>query len=1011
MKLSTLFLLLGLLNVHAKGVSQHVTFSGEKVKLTDIFRVIKQQTGLFVISEKTLLKNARPVTVNAVNEPLESFMSAILEGQNLSFTIEKNTIVLSPVSFNAAMNKAVVEALLEQRADPVTGKVTGADGKALQGVGIKVKGANGGVASDADGRFSIRANPGQVLVFSFVGMVTQEVKITDAGIPLQVSMQVNPEKLEDFVVTGYSNVRKESFTGNAIKVTREDILKVANRNVIDVLQVFDPSFRLERNNLMGSDPNTLPNFYVRGRSGIGVKELDNGDISQAALKNNPNLPVFIMDGYEVTAERVYDYDPMRIRSITILKDAAATAIYGSRAANGVVVIETIPPTPGKLRINYNLVSSITAPDLSDYNLMNASEKLEAEVLAGFYNSPVPATAQQLMIEYLKKKNQIQRGVNTDWIAQPVTNEFNQKHTLTLEGGTNEIRFGLLLKYDKQNGVMKQSNRARYGAGFTIDYRLKNFQFRNDVSFDKVEGTNSPYGSFSDYTWKAPYDEMQDRTGAWVKNTNGWHGGGTTQLNLVNPLYEVNNTLNSSTSGYHTLIDNLSVNWRILPHLQIKGQLAVTKTDNNTRDFIDPASGKYLINVYTDYTTVGELTLTGRDELKLNTNLFANYMNAIGKHNMNFSAGINTSENKNSGTSFYYTGFPSGSQSSPNFASKVAQKPAYSDLHNRLFGAFLALNYSFNDIYLFDLSSRLDGSSEFGSEKKYAPFWSLGTGVNLHKYAFLKDNPVISRARVTGSFGQLGKTNFQPYAAKDNYVISQGWYRTGAGASLKYMGNTGLSWEKTNTYDLILDMGFMKDRLNLTVNWYNKVTKDLVNDVDLPLSSGFTVYKDNIGKIQNKGLEIYLRSDLIHTKNTLIAVYANFATNKNTLVDISQSLKKYNNLVDQQYADYSVGSNGSRTEAQYKDRYSTAHTKYIEGGSLTSIFGMQSMGINPMDGKEIFVKRDGTITYDWNASDQVIIGDATPKGQGAFGVNASYKGFTRSLPACTSMVHRNITIRC
>src|SRR5690606_12654329 len=216
------------------------------------------------------------------------------------------------------------------------------------------------------------------------------------------------------------------------------------------LQVFDPSLRMEVNNIMGSDPNTLPEFYIRGRSGIGVKELDNIDISEAALTNNPNLPVFIMDGYETTVEKVYDFDPMRIKSVTILKDAAATAIYGSRAANGVIVIETIPPQPGKLRVNYNAVTSLTAPDISDYNLMDAAEKLETERLAGFFDVPPKSTGGSAALrEYIEKQNQIARGVNTDWLALPLQNEFNQKHTLAIEGGGEELRFGAALRYDNQ----------------------------------------------------------------------------------------------------------------------------------------------------------------------------------------------------------------------------------------------------------------------------------------------------------------------------------------------------------------------------------------------------------------------------------------------------------------------------------------------------------------------------------------------------------------------------------
>jgi len=806
-------------------------------------------------------------------------------------------------------------------------------------------------------------------------------------------MKVSVVKMEDFVVTGYSNVRKESFTGNATKIDREQIMKVGNRNVLEILQVFDPAYRLEKNNLAGSDPNKVPDFYIRGRSGIGVKELDNTAISKAALTNNPNLPIFIMDGYEVPASKVYDYDPNRIKTITILKDAAATAVYGSRAANGVIVIETIAPAAGRLAVTYNYLSTLTTPDLSDYNLMNASEKLEAEVLAGVYTFPVTNGSQPYLVtdEYIRKKANVDKGVNTDWIAQPVTNEFNQRHTLYVEGGSDQVRYGFLGRYDKQNGVMKGSGRERVGSGITLDYRGKKFQLRDDITFDVVRTTNSPYGNFADYTWKNPYDAIYDANGKPVKNTTSWHTLGVPPAYLVNPLYEALMTKNFSTGGYQMLTNNLSVNWSVAPHLNLRGQLSLSKTDNNTKDFIDPASGRYTITASTDYSDIGSLGLTNSTTINVATNLFANYVNSINGHNINFSFGLNTVESKQDGSAMTYSGFPSGTQNSPSFASKIVGKPSYSDNHTRLFGSFLALNYSYRDIYLFDLSGRVDGSSQFGTERKYAPFWSVGTGINLHKYDFLKNNQVISRARITANMGQLGKTNFQPYAAMDTYVRSTDWYRTGVGANLMAMGNTSLNWETTNTYDLIFDMGFLKDRIFLNVDLYNKITKDLVNDVDLPLSSGFTSYKDNIGKIRNRGVDITLRGDVFRSKNLLVALFANYNHNTNVMLDIAQSLKRYNDLVNAQYNGYLGASLVNTPDKQAQ--YYTPHVKYVQGGSVTSVFGMKSLGINPMDGKEIFVRPDGTITYDWNASDQQIIGDPTPKGQGSFGVNASYKGFS------------------
>lgn len=988
------FLILAIMQVSAEVAhAQSISLNKTNAPLYEIIDEIRNQTGYDFIINMDLLKQAGSTTISVKNASLKDVLTKCLIDRPLTFEIKENKTVIIKAREPGILDQ--VKTYLSgtkslQQQTVIKGVVTDSVFKPMPGVSVSVRGKKITQITSSSGAFEFSIPEKEaIVVFSFVGMETREVKISGTSVQLRVVMKPQQVKLSDVVITGYSNVRKESFTGNSIKVNQEQILKVGNRNVIEVLQVFDPSFRLEVDNLRGSDPNNLPEFYVRGRSGIGQKALDNPDISQAALVNNPNLPVFIMDGYEVTADRVYDYDPMRIKSITILKDAAATAVYGSRAANGVIVIETIPPQPGKLQIGYNLVSSITAPDLSDYNLMNASEKLEAERLAGYYDKTDNVTTTYSRFnEYMTKLNQIAKGVNTDWIAQPVTNELNQKHTINIDGGTNELRFGFFMKYDNQNGVMKESRRDRKGVGLILDYRLNKLQIRNDVTFDVVKLKNSPYGSFSDYTWKSPYDEIYDRNGEVIQNNNNWHSG--IDLPVFNPLYEVFKTNNFSKGGYENITDNLSLNYFILPKLQLKGQLSVSRTQNHSNDFIDPASATFLVSGTTDYSTVGSLKIDASELIKVNTNLFANYVNSVNGHNMNFSVGLNTRESTQTGNSQLYTGFPSGSQNSPSFASKIVTRPSFYDNHTRLLGAFTALNYSYKDIYLLDVSSRIDGSSEFGTEKKYAPFWSLGTGINFHKYGFWKTNPFVSRLKLTGSVGQLGKTNFPGYAAKDTYEQIAGWYSTGPGASLIYMGNTALSWEKTNTTDLILDVGLFNDRVNFNANWYNKVTKDLVNDVDLPLSSGFGTYKDNIGKIRNRGIELYLRADLVRKKDVLFAVYGNFASNKNVLLDVSQSLQRYNELVNARYAGYTSVTGAS---SLYKERYSTPLTKYLEGSSVTAIYGMKSLGINPMDGREIYQKSDGTITYDWNAADQVLIGDPAPKGQGAFGFNLNYKRFS------------------
>ncbi|MCR9013368.1 SusC/RagA family TonB-linked outer membrane protein [Gabonibacter chumensis] len=947
--------------------------------LVNVIKDLKSKTGYEFLYNLELVNKAPRITVKADNKPFKQVLELCLEKTDFTYQFVDSTVVIKVKEKN--------KTLIERK---ITGIVMDEAGIPLPGTTIVIKGTRVGIAADTEGKFELKLPDVKelVLVVSFLGYETREVKITDQK-EIKVTLNEKKENLQDVVVTGYSNVKKSSFTGASTRVEKEDILKVSPTNVIDVLQVYDPSLRIVRNNEMGSDPNTLPEFYVRGRSGIGVKELDKGDVSRTSLENNPNNPVFILDGYEVKIEKIYDLDPNRIQSINILKDAAATAIYGSRAANGVIVIESVAPKPGELQVSYTFTGAITTPDLSDYNLMNAREKLETEVLAGLFEGKDDKEQAEKNAEYHAKLNNIIKGVDTYWLSLPLTTQFNHKHSLYVEGGTNEIRYGISLRYNGQNGVMKKSYRNTYGGDFYLDYRFKKIQIRNMVTYDKMSSRESPYGSFSDYTKKNPYDYYKNEDGSYMQTTQSWNSSiGTFQR--LNPMYEAH-LHNYDKSNYNELTDNLNINWYVMDQLLVKGQLSLSQYYGEHEKFTDPLSSTYMSYSSSDYGKRGDLYIDDTKTTKMDGNVLISYNNVIGKHNMNFSAGVNFIETKTKSGSEHYRGFPSGQLHSVNYAAEEANKKMISESHTRLFGAFISLNYTYDDIYLFDLSGRLDGSSEFGNDNRTAPFWSGGFGINFHNYDFLKGNSIFSQLKLRATYGQTGKVNFAPYAAKHTYkTINDKWYSTGFGVYMKYMGNEKLGWETTNTLNIGADIGLLNDRIKLVGSWYNKKTVDMVNSITIPASSGFTTYTDNMGEVQNRGIELDLKGDIINERDIYLSAFVNLAHNKNKILKISNSLKEYNDRVDEYFDEYNKNANTAKDT-----KYAKPFMKYTEGGSLTSIWGMKSLGINPADGNEILVNRDGSVTYDWNSSEQVIIGDSEPDVQGAFGINARYKGFTLS----------------
>ena len=956
-----------------------VTLNLRNVSVETALDAVKKQTGVNMLYNSQMFKGVSPVSVNAKNERWEVALKLILNPQGFDYVVKDGIVVIRKMQ-------------TEKRENRIRGMVVDANREPIPGASIIVKGTRTGTSTNIEGEFTLDVKNDKVtLEVSFIGMKKQTLQV-DASRKkmLEITLVDDVKTLDDVVVTGYSNVRKTSFTGSSTQISGDDLRKVSQTNVIGALQTFDPSFRLVSNAQFGSDPNALPEMYIRGRSGFGVKELDKDQLSKSNLENNPNLPTFIMDGFEVSIEKIYDLDPTRIESMTILKDAAATAIYGSRAANGVVVITTVAPKPGEVRVSYNFTGTLEMPDLRDYNLANASEKLEIERRAGLYdkgNNGNNTTADGLN-KYYEKYALIQSGIDTDWLSLPLRNAFDHKHSLYIEGGTPNLRYGVDASYNGGNGVMKGSGRDRYSIGFSLDYRVKKLQVKNTVSFGHTKSKESPYGAFSDYTSLLPY-ETPYKNGTLVKQLY-YSRKGSNSVN--NPLYEATLS-NYEWSAYDEIIDNLSVNWYLNDYLTVKGQFSVTKQYTSSERFYDPLSSKVSVYGTTDTKLQGDLFTGEGSSLSWNSNAFLYYTRSFGNHNFNFSGGWEASAYNTENTSAQYRGFPSGQFNSLNYASEIYKKPTLTENTTRRVSILATLNYTWNDIYLADASVRFDGSSEFGANQKWAPFFSGGLGVNIHNYDFLKGNEKINKLKVRASYGRTGKVNFPAYAATTMYeTLFDEWYITGYGAVLKALGNKDLSWEKTDKFNFGIETQFFNQRLTVDLDYYYEKTIDLINDVTLSQTSGFSTYKNNMGEVKNKGFEMQIRADIYRDRNWSVALWGNMAHNKNKILKISDSQKAYNERVAEFYKkelQYQAIYNTSLKDANY----AVPISQYAEGESLTSIWAVRSLGIDPTTGKELFLNRDGSITDTWDVSQEVVVGNTEPKLNGSIGLNATYKNWS------------------
>ena len=850
----------------------------------------------------------------------------------------------------------------------------------MVGVTIRLDGHSTGVITDINGCYVLTLpEKGGLVIYSYIGFETRKIKVTSRQ-KVDVQMVEATESIQEVIVTGYNSIQKESFTGNTTKIEKEDLLKVNPNNLISAIQTFDPSFRIQENLAAGSDPNSLPQFVLRGQTGIGETTLgqtSTSSISREVLSGNSNLPIFILDGFEVDVEKIYDLDMNSIHSINILKDAAATAMYGSRAANGVIVIERRAPEAGKFRVQYSGVLSAELPDLSSYNLVNAREKLETERLAGLYDSNTPEIAPYTN-GYYQRLNNVLTGVDTYWLSQGLRTALNHKHSVFIDGGENDVRWGVELGFRGTEGVMKHSSRKNANAAFYVDYRIGGLQIKNKVTYTYNKSTDVPFNSFSDYSHLLPYMRLYDENGDYVRRLEKFDGASGTQ---VNPLYEINFYNSFDHSGYDEVTDDLSLNWRITDGLRLRGQFSVLMRNSTGDLYKDPASASYSASTG---NINGEKTESTQKRTVIDGSLSLMYNNTFKGHNLNICLSSNMRQTQSTASETRYRGFPGGDLVSSNYAAEVYGKPSSSDNTTRLVGALLTSNYTYNNIYLADLTGRIDGSSEFGSDKRWSMFWSTGAGINIHNYDFMKSNELFSMLKFRVSYGLTGKTNFSLYSAKDMYQLqTDSWYPTGYGVFLYQMGNPNLKWERKYTLDYGVEIGLWHDKIYLKASAYDERTIDLITDYTIPSSTGFTSYKENMGKVKNTGVELELRARLYSDRNWLFQLYGSFARNKNTIIEISQAMRDYNKRVEELFSGYNP-------ESSSDSKYAKTYLKYYEGASLTSIYGMKSLGISPTNGKEIYLRRNGDVTDVWSADEWTIIGDTAPKGQGSFGYTLSYK---------------------
>ena len=522
---------------------ERISVSFRNASLAEVLQRIKQQTGYYILYNSDAVRGIGGISFSKADAPVREVLDEALRGTRLEYSIDDDTIVIRGRSGggNASAPQKAPDKV-------VSGRVTDTAGAPLVGVNILIQGTATGVVSGSDGGFSIRMPEGRDnLIFSYIGYVSQTLPSAQTRL---VRLVQDEQEIENVVVTGIFTRKKESYTGSATTITSGQLARVSNRNVFESLKNIEPSLYIMDNTLMGSDPNTLPDMQLRGittfpseSTGVNIK---------GNYQNRPNQPLFILDGFETTAEKVMDMDMTRIESITILKDAAAKALYGSKAANGVIVIETKRLAGNQELVTYTGSIEVSMPDLTSYNLCNAWEKLEAERIEGVYTSANPQTQVDLTKRYNALKAQVLGGLDTYWLAKPLRTGVGHKHTLSVElGDSRKLRAMIDFSYNNVAGVMKGSERTVLSGDVNVSYRKKSFLFRNILSVSNTRSDNSPWGDFGDYARMNPYwsavDPQTGQIARWAYDE------------VANPMYDATlGTLDRET--YTSVTDNFYAEW-------------------------------------------------------------------------------------------------------------------------------------------------------------------------------------------------------------------------------------------------------------------------------------------------------------------------------------------------------------------------------------------------------------------------------------------------------------------
>lgn len=1001
MKLTTVILLAVIVNVSAKSFSQNISFSGREVPLKQVFNVVKKQSGYVFLYTEDVLRSANPVSISVSNFPLEKFLEKVFESQPLTYRIDGRSVLINIKSdaIPAPSGKPAPKETDKAPADPfiaIHGRILDEEGKPLAGASIMIKGGKTATITDAEGMFSIQAELGQLIRISFVGRGSVELKLVTAislsvvaadlkqdaddevknrsGIPVAgqtITLRSNSftltlpkfsSKLDEMVVVAYGTNTQRYNVGNVTTVTARDISKSPVTDPLLALQGRVPGMTISQ---------------VTGVPGSEVKVNIRGINSLTAGSN----PLFIVDGVPYAqnvvptvgygaqqgASALNFINPSDIESISVLKDADATAIYGSRGANGVVLITTKKAKAGDMRIDANIYHGVQSIPLKKIKLMDKSQYLAMRREAFYQDSmqnplaeikPTIDNAPDLVFWDTTYESDIRKLAIGNNAATTNAN-------LSISGGNEQVQYLLGATYNRQTtsfpGNHYQQNatiRFAFG-GISLN---KRFRVSLSGSYNFID-QNLPNLDLTMIAMRTPPDFPPflnpDGTLNFAPNPVT---GRTTTRSPHQYAQMIGGRENPARSN--NLVANLDLNYTILPGLVVKTTMGYNKQTSNPKVFVysyiwDPGAGPHTGNA--SYGNgVGDSWIV---EPQLN------YSRQIGNGKLLFLLG----------SSFQVQNQNSQSTSINNISSDLLMRNLTGGIPSvngtttqyRYTAAFSKLNYELDGKYLLNISIRRDGSSRFGDARKFSNFYAAGGGWIFSEERMIRDAlPWLSYGKLRASYGITGNDQIGDYGYLDRYEIIGGYsggaqYQGAIGLSQVSLFNPNYEWEKTTKMEFGLEAGLFKDRLLIGISHYINRSSNQLQGLTLPSMVGATTVNGNIpATIQNKGLEIMLSTDNIRTNDFNWKTTFNISLQRNRLLEYTGTDNRFQQMV---------------------------------GKSLSVVYLSHYLGVDPAKGRFLFADAGGKPVFANEAVDASAVAmDLAPRLFGGLENTFTYKRFTASV---------------